>query len=97
MGARRTVHLTTAVALAASLTGWGTSASASAASAAAPATGFSCSAEGYGSSLAAAEKDAESTLKGDYTILGPYTLDSDGQFSDGSWWALVETKCGNPR
>ena len=90
MIARRTVHLTTAIALAASLTGWGVSA----ASAATPATTSYCYAQGDGDTLAAAEQDGALTLKGDYGVKGA-SLVTDGQYADGSWWAEMEAACGS--
>lgn len=96
MIARRTVHLTTAIALATSLAGWGACASASASAAAPSATTWQF-ASGVGSSLAAAEHQAETTLKSEFTILSPYTLVQDTQEPDGSWYAVVTAQCGNPR
>ena len=93
MIARHALLLTAATALATSLVGLGVGT----ASAATAATGFPCSASGSGSSLAGAEHDAELTLRGDYTILSGFTLLSSTQHADGSWFAVVGARCGNPR
>ena len=93
MIARRAVRLTMATALAASFIGLGVGA----ASTATAATGSPCSASGSGSNLAAAEHDAEMTLKGDYTVLSGFTLVYDTQHSDGSWFVVMAARCGNPR
>ena len=90
---RSAVRLATAMALTASLTGLGMSAAS-----AAPATSsFPCSASGVGNSLFAAEHDAEATIRGDYTVLSGFTLVYSTQHTDGSWFAVVTARCGNPR
>jgi hypothetical protein len=90
---RRLTRLTTAAALAATLTGLGVAT----ASAAAAVTSFPCSASGEGSTLSAAVQDARANLIGDYTVLGAITLAYDTQNADGSWYAVVSSRCGNPR
>ncbi|MFD0637220.1 hypothetical protein ACFQ9X_42285 [Catenulispora yoronensis] len=67
------------------------------ASAAAAVSSIPCSATGYGSTLAAAEHDAQLTLRGDYTILSGFTLVYDAQNPDGSWVAVESARCGIPR
>lgn len=93
MTARRVFRLATATALAVPLIGLGMATTASAAAAA----GFPCSAQGNGSTLAAAEHNAELELRGDYTILSGFTLLTSTQYPDGSWLAVVGARCGNPR
>ncbi|NUR27315.1 MAG: hypothetical protein HOV83_15960 [Catenulispora sp.] len=93
MIARHVFRLTAATALAASLTGLGVGTAATATAA----TGFPCSAQGYGSTLSIAEHNAELELRGDYVILSGFTLLSSSQQADGSWFALVGARCGNPR
>lgn len=91
---RRTVHLTTTIALAASVTGWGISAASAATPAVAPASTSYCYAQGDGNTLAAAEQDGALTLKTDYGVKGA-SLVTDGQYADGSWWAEMEAACGS--
>ena len=90
---RRVFRLTAATALTVSFIGLGLGT----ASVATAATSFPCSASGDGSSLGAAEHDAEATLRGDYTVLSGFTLSYDTQNPDSSWFAVVTARCGNPR
>ena len=52
---------------------------------------------GTGSTLGLAEHNAEMNLRGDYTVLSGITLAYDTQDPDGSWYAVVSARCGNPR
>lgn len=93
MIARSAVRLTTAMALAASLASLGVGA----ASSASATTSFPCSDSGVGSTLGAAVNNAELNLRGDYTVLSGFTVSYDTQEPDGSWYAVVSARCGNPR
>lgn len=93
MIASRTARLTTTIALAASLIGWG----ACTASAVARPADYTISETGTGSTLALAEQNAEQQLLGDCTIKSGYHLSEDGQNADGSWWAMMYATCGEPR
>ena len=93
MTAQRAVRLTTTITLAVSLTGWG----ACVASAAVRPADYTMSETGYGSTLGLAEQNAEAQLRGDCTIKGGFHLGEDGQYADGSWWALMSATCGTPR
>ncbi|MEY9931023.1 hypothetical protein ABH926_005670 [Catenulispora sp. GP43] len=93
MIARRVFRLTAATALAASLTGLGIGT----ASAAAAASSFPCSDSGTGSTLGIAVNNAEQNLRGDYTVLSGISVSYDTQEPDGSWYAVVSARCGNPR
>jgi hypothetical protein len=90
---RTALRLTTAVALAASLAGLGVGA----ASTASATTSFPCSDSGVGSTLGLAVNNAEMNLRGDYTILSGFTVSYDTQEADGSWYAVVSARCGEPR
>lgn len=93
MIARRVFRLSAATALAASCIGLGVGT----ASTAAATTSFPCSASGTGSTLGAAENNAKMELIGDYTVLSGIALAYDTQEPDGSWYAVVSARCGNPR
>jgi hypothetical protein len=90
---RRVSRLTAVAALATSMIGLavGTAATASAVSS------FSCSDSGTGPDLYTAQHNAELNLRGDYTVLSGFTLAYDTQEPDGSWYAVVSARCGNPR
>jgi hypothetical protein len=94
--ARRVFRLTTAAALAASAVGMGVGA-ATAATAAPASSSFPCSASGTGPTLGAAQSVATTELRGDYTVLSGISLAYDTQNPDGSWYAVVSARCGNPR
>lgn len=96
MIARRVFRLAIAAALAASAVGLGVGA-ASAATVASASSSFPCSASGTGPTLGAAESAATVELRGDYTVLSGITLAYDTQNPDGSWYAVVSARCGNPR
>ena len=93
MIARSAVRLTTAMALAASLAGLGLGAAAPASAV----TSFPCSDSGVGATQGLAILNAEQNLRGDYTVLGGYTVAYTTQESDGSWYAVVSSRCGEPR
>lgn len=97
MIARRVFRLTTAAALAASAVGLGVASTATAATAAPAVSSFPCSDSGTGSTLGIAERVAEQNLRGDYTVLSGISLSYDTQEPDGSWYAVVSARCGNPR
>ena len=98
MIARRVFRLTTAAALAVSAVGLGLGVGAASAATAAPASSsFPCSASGTGPTLGAAQAAATQELRGDYTVLAGISLSYDTQNPDGSWYAVVSARCGNPR
>ena len=72
-------------------------ASASARTWSAPMSAFWASAEGFGPTLKAAELNAYDNLISNYYCSPNYTVDSDGQYTNGTWWAWVSSLCSGRR
>lgn len=54
---------------------------------------FAATDEGFGSTLAAAEQNAKSTIQGDYGPCTNLDIYAYGQNASGTWWADISGEC----